>query len=778
VDDLQDQLQAALGDRYAIEREIGHGGAAIVFLARDEKHARQVAIKVLRPDLAQGLGADRFLREIRTAAGLQHPHIVPLHDSGEAGGFLYYVMPYVEGESLRRLLEREPVLPLERALGIAQEVALALAYAHRHGLVHRDVKPENILISDGHALVTDFGIARAISAAGGDGLTGAGLAVGTPAYMSPEQASAEREIDGRADIYALGCVTYEMLAGHPPFLGRTGQELFARHLLDPVPPLRTIRRDLPESVERAVLKALAKTPADRFETTSGFTEALAARRSPSRSRWSRVLLPLAVLLVAAVTIAVIRLSRIRWGAGAADGRTSLAVLPFANVSGDSSNAPFSDGIADELTTELGKVEGLSVAARTSAVSFRTQGLDAREIGRRLRVQYVVDGKVRSAENRRRVSAQLIDVSSGHEVWSDEFEHDARDRDVFAVQDSITRAIVRELRMKLSPATSALLARRSTSSSEAHDLYLQGRYFFAKRDLGSLVKAQSYFEQAIAKDSGYAAAYAGLSEAYSHYSVFGGAMPGDMFPRARAAVEHALRLDSTLAEAHTSLGFISLFYDWDFAAAGREFDRSLALDPRYPATHLFRGWYFLGLDRPDEAVAEFRSAIQLDPFSSVNNLRLSTGLLLARRFDEALVQSRKVIELDSTWFMAKTELGHAYLAVGRCSEAIRALESQELAAALNQGLLGYAYAKCGRTADAMAELRHVADRVRAGAYISHYAPAMIYAGLGDANRVFAELDSAYVERAWPLFVIRRDPAFDGVREDPRFAALLQRIGQSR
>jgi serine/threonine-protein kinase len=729
VDDLQDALQAALGDRYLIEREIGRGGAAIVFLARDEKHGRGVAIKVLQPDLARGLGADRFIREIRTAAGLQHPHIVPLHDSGQAGGFLYYVMPYVEGESLRKLLEREPVLPLDRALGIAHDVGLGLDYAHRQGVVHRDIKPENILLSDGRALVTDFGIARAISVAGGDAITSTGLAVGTPTYMSPEQASADHEIDGRADIYALGCVTYEMLAGHPPFLGRTGQELLARHLLDPVPPIRTIRREVPANVERAVLRALAKEPADRFPTTSGFTEALVASRRPAVSPGSRVLWSLGALVLAVLVVTVVRLSRIRWGAGAADGRTSIAVLPFANVGGDSSNAPFSDGIADELTTALGKVEGLSVAARTSAVSFRTQGLGAQEIGRRLRVQYVVDGKVRSAGDRRRVGAQLIDVTNGHEVWSDEFEHDARARDVFAVQDTITRAIVRQLRMKLSPATSARLAQRSTANGEAHDLYLQGRYFFAKRDLASLVKAQNYFEQAIGKDSAYAAAYAGLSEAYSHYSVFGGAMPGDMFPRARAAVEHALRLDSTLAEAHTSLGFISLFYDWDLPAAGRELDRSLALDPRYPPTHLFRGWYFLGLDRPDEAVAEFRTAVQLDPFSQVNNLRLVTGLTLAHRFDEALAQSRKVIELDSTWFMAKNELGHAYLAVGRCSEAIPALESQELAAALNQGLLGYAYAKCGRNADAMAELRRLAGRVRAGAYISHYGIAMIYAGLG-------------------------------------------------
>ena len=774
-----DRLQAALADRYLIERELGQGGAATVYLARDLKHGRLVALKVLRADVAAALGADRFLREIEIAAGLTHPHILALHDSGEAAGSLYYVMPYIEGESLRERLVRESPFPLSDVLALAREMADALDYAHRHGVVHRDIKPENILLSDGHALVADFGIARAISTATSANITDTGMAIGTPAYMSPEQATSAPSIDGRTDVYALGCVVYEMLAGHPPFLGATALEVLARHTFDPVPPLRTIRRELPEGVERAVLKALAKAPADRFPTTSGFMDALDEIGAAGTTvRWSSRPTLVGAAGIAVLGIAYVLLSRPSTLAprpAPADSAPSVAVLAFTNVGADSTNEPFSDGMADELTTALGKVEGLSVAARTSAFTFKKKGLNAQEIGNQLHVRYIVDGAVRKAENRRRVSAQLIDVASGKELWSDQFEHDARNRDVFAVQDSITRSIVRELRVKLSVGSSALLAKRSTEDPEAHDLYLQGRYFFARRDVASLRKAQSYFERAIEKDSLYALAYAGLSEAYSHSSVFGGFPPRAVFLKAKAAVHHALRLDSTLVEAHTAQGFISLFYDWDWPAAGREFDRALALDPRYPPAHLFRAWYFVAIDQMKDAIGEFRTAVQLDPFSPVNNARLATGFLLSRRYDEALAQARKVVELDSTFSQIRAELGRAYLWLGRCPEALTELEKGEQTLPIQQGMLGYASARCGRRAQATAQLDFLAARAREGRYISHYAFAMIHAGLGDTQHAFAELDSAITERAWAMFAIRGEAAFDGIRSDPRFARLLERIG---
>src|SRR5437879_4647241 len=387
------RLKAALADRYAIDRELGHGGTATVYLAHDLKHSRSVAIKVLRPELAAALGAERFLREIEIAARLTHPHILPLHDSGEAKGFLYYVMPFVDGESLRDRLKREPQLPVEEAVRIAREVATALSHAHSQDVVHRDIKPENILLSGGEAVVADFGIARAIVAAGAETLTDTGLAVGTPGYMSPEQAMAQQHIDGRADIYALGCVLYEMLAGHPPFLGTTAQEILARHTLDPVPPLRTIRPELPAAVDRALGRALAKTPADRFATPAAFIEALtqAGAALPLARRAARPGLFVAAGVAALVAGYVLLTRR----SGSSDGPgPSIAVLPFKNIGGDVSNEPFSDGMTDEITTALGKVDGLRVAARSVVFRFKGNNVVPEETGKQLHVLYVLDGGVR------------------------------------------------------------------------------------------------------------------------------------------------------------------------------------------------------------------------------------------------------------------------------------------------------------------------------------------------------------------------------------------------
>src|SRR5947208_2679446 len=709
------RLKAALADRYAIDRELGHGGTATVYLAQDLKHGRAVAIKVLRPELAAALGAERFLREIEIAARLTHPHILPLHDSGEVGGFLYYVMPFVEGESLRDRLNRERQLPVEEAVRIAREVATALSHAHGHNLVHRDIKPENILLSGGEAVVADFGIARAIVAAGADKLTDTGLAVGTPGYMSPEQAMAQQHIDGRADIYALGCVLYEMLAGHPPFLGTTAQEILARHTLDPVPPLRTIRRELPEAIEHAVRKALAKAPADRWRSPAAFSEALGrAVAPPSVTRRAARSLGLVAVGVAALVAGYVVLTR-RPGSSAQPSQ-SIAVLPFQNIGGDVNNEPFSDGITDEITTALGKVEGLRVAARSAAFRFKGKNVVPEEIGRQLHVLYVLDGGVRMGGNRRRVSAQLINVARGNEIWAEEYDRDARDRDVFVVQDEITRAIVAALRVHLSGPASAALAEHATVSPEAHDLYLQGRYFFARRDSASLRKAQDYFERAIQQDSSYALAWAGLSDAYSHIGVFGYVPPRAVYAKAKAAALRALALDSTLAGAHTSLGFIALFYDWDWPTAGRQFDRALALDPRYPDAHLFHGWYFVATNRMDDAIREVQTAVNLDPFSSVNNARLASVLFLARRYDEALAQSRRVLELDSLFQgpATRAELARAYLWLGRCAESLAAQEGRPgLAVAVWVGLLGYTYARCGRRAQALAELDRLGAEVRQG-----------------------------------------------------------------
>lgn len=780
LDDGTGALPGVLGDRFDVEREIGRGGMATVFLARDRKHDRPVAVKVLRPDIAAGIGSDRFLREIRTAARLQHPHIVPLHDSGEADGFLYYVMPYLRGESLRERLERDAQLPLEETLRISRDVADALDYAHSNGIVHRDIKPENIFLSGGHALVMDFGIARAVSAsAGDDTITFAGIAVGTPAYMSPEQGAAEPGIDGRADVYALGCVVYEMLGGHPPFLGRTAQEILARHSIDAVPPLRTIRPEVPEFVESAVRKALAKSPADRFPSAGDFSDACARRGPhPGSSRMVRrggmVAVGLALAAAAFVAAKVLRAPAKGSLPALATSSPSIAVLAFKNIGRDSSNEALSDGISEEIAATIGRIPGLSVKAPRSSFSLRGKNLTIQEIGRALGVRYLLDGSLQKDANRLRVRVALLAAANDSILWTNEYDRPAGD--VFVIQDEIAREIAGELRIQLTPAAAGGLSRRSTRSAEAHELYLRGRFFFQRRDSVSLRKAKEYFELAIANDPGYALAYAGLGDTYSHGSAFGYVPPHASMPTARNYVDHALALDSTLVEAHSSRAFIATFYEWDWAGAGREFRKAIALDPRYPSAHLWRVWYFLATDSVDAAIREAELALALEPFLVLINTRMVSFLYYTRRYDEALKQAQKAFELDSTFFNLEAERARVLVQLRRCDEALRALaRAPEQTGAMLQGIRGYSYARCGRRTEAVAELNRLLAQASTGKYVSHYSLALIQAGLGNRDAVFAELEAAYTERAWTMSLLNLEPAFDSFRADPRFAHLLRKIG---
>ncbi|HEX6670244.1 MAG TPA: protein kinase, partial [Gemmatimonadales bacterium] len=512
-------LHAALAGRYRLERELGRGGMATVYLAQDLQHDRRVALKVLRLEMAAGLGSDRFLREIRIAAQLTHPHILPLHDSGEAEGRLYYTMPFVDGESLRQRLQRERQLPLEDALAIAREVAEALDYAHRRGIVHRDIKPENILLEDGHAVVADFGLARALDEAGAERLTGSGLTLGTPDYMSPEQAAGDRALDGRTDIYSLGCVLYEMLSGEPPFAGASVQAKLARRLTDPVPSLGPLR-EVPLLVDRAVGRALARVPADRFPTAGGLARALRAEAPsadtlpslPPVGRRRR----LVGALLAAFTLAA-GTYLLRDGQGGTSGPagervTRLAILPFDNL-GSPDDAYIAEGLAEELEAHLAGAPALHLVAPQASRQDRRDTSSLRELAHELAVPYVVRGTVRWGSatgdaDRVRISPRLIRVEDGATLWSSEY--DRRRADVFAVQREIAAQVAGALGHRLPAANRPA----PTADLRAYEHYLQGRSYLNRgRRAADLQAAVRMFERAVELDPGFAAAYASLGFAH-------------------------------------------------------------------------------------------------------------------------------------------------------------------------------------------------------------------------------------------------------------------------
>jgi serine/threonine protein kinase len=471
-----DRLKTALADRYTIEQTVGSGGMATVYLARDLKHQRHVAVKVLRPELAAALGSERFLREIRVTANLQHPHILPLYDSGEANGFLYYVMPYVEGESLRDCLNRQPQLAIDQALRITEQVASALDFAHRHDVIHRDIKPENILLHEGEAMVADFGISLAVSAAGGERLTETGFSLGTPEYMSPEQATAER-VDGRTDTYSLACVLYEMLTGEPPYGGTTAQAILAKRFSDPVPSARRLRESIPVPMDSAITRALARTPADRFTDAKDFAAALT----------------MSAVEVEAETV-------------------SIAVLPFANLSPNPDDEYLSDGISEEIINSLAHVPDLKVIARTSVFAFKGTNDDVRDIGARLGVNRVLEGSVRRSGQKLRVTAQLIRAADGQHIWSERFDRGSED--AFAIQDEIAAAVVQKLSSDIAPSSQARQS-GGTANPEAYELYLRGRYYLGRATDEWVRKAADCFEQACSLDPSFAQAYA----AYAGTQVF-------------------------------------------------------------------------------------------------------------------------------------------------------------------------------------------------------------------------------------------------------------------
>ncbi|HEV2670306.1 MAG TPA: protein kinase [Gemmatimonadales bacterium] len=740
---MLDRLQEDLAERYKIERELGHGGMATVYLAEDVKHHRLVALKVLRPELSAALGTDRFLREIEIAARLTHPHILPLHDSGEAAGLPYYVMPYVEGQSLRGRLIHERQLPIEDALRITCEVADALAYAHDLGIVHRDIKPENILFQTGHAVVSDFGIARAINVAGKGRMTGTGIGVGTPGYMSPEQARGVDELDGRSDLYSLACVLFEMLAGEPPFAGSSAQAILARQLLEPLPRLRTFRNTVPEWLEQVVTRALANAPVDRFDGMAGFIERLTKPR------------PVIVAVPAP--------------------EHSIAVLPFVNLSADPENGYFCDGMTEEILNALHAVPNLRVTSRTSSFAFKGATEDIRAIGEKLRVRTVLEGSVRRADTKLRVTAQLINAADGFHIWSQTYDREMKD--VFAVQDEIARAIVNALKVNLGSDPGIALVEPHTDNLEAYALYVKARYLWRRKSASALKKGIEYFEQAITLDPCYALAYAGLADSYVTLGYWNYLPPKEVFPQARTAAESAVGIDDRLAEAHTSSACVRMLYDWDWSGAEKGFLRAIELKNRYSTAHFWYACYLWATGRVAESVDQAARAQALATLSPVVNANLGWALYFARRYDEAITQCRSALDLDTHSLMTYTVLGQVFAAASRYEDAISALKnavSFSGGASFTAAALGFAYGKGGKHREATKILNELRER-SSTKYVSPFCVSLVHIGLGDEDQALDCLERAYDERSHWLVYAKQWPLLDDLRSHARFAALLSKVG---
>jgi serine/threonine-protein kinase len=750
---------------------------AVVYLARDLRHERQVALKVLRPELSPSLGAERFLREIRLAAALQHPHILPLFDSGEAAGLLYYVMPYVEGESLRSRLERRAQLPLEEALRIAREVADALQYAHERDVVHRDVKPENILLSRDHALVADFGIARAIRAAGGLKLTEAGLALGTPAYMSPEQATGQAEVDGRADIYALGCVVYEMLAGAPPFTGPSAQAVMARHSVDPVPPLATLRQ-IPPALEQAVHTALAKNPEDRWLSAASFADALitapnsgsTGQVAKERSKAVPRTLAVALLMLLAGMAALSTWdNRARPSRTGADSLGSVAVLPFVLL-GDTTQAHVASGLTEAVITGLVKLEGVRVPA-TASVPPTQRGENPLEIGRALQVGTVLSSTLQMAQGKLRLTSRLIDVRSGLTLWSEHF--DGQMVDVFAMQDSITAKVVRALTPRLTPTARASLARGAgTRDPEAYNLFMLGRHFYTQATPAALRRSLEYYRQAIARDPNYADPLVATARTYL---LIENVEPGtqlDGQPPAEELLKRALAIDSTHGGAHSLLAR----YHWlacDTAAAERESRESIRFEPGSAENRRQYASYLLDLRRPLEAVALMREAAALEPTSPWVLAVLSVAHGAAEQRDSAYAVAERAFGLDTTNWVSNAVLGWARFNLGQTREGIRLMEVARKRGgerhSLTIGNLGWMYARTGRRADAREIATELEQRLRRGE-ASRFDVARVHAALGDVDSAFhwlGQRPQSPEEHGIPW-------AMGELESDPRYQTIGQRV----
>ena len=777
-----------LDDRYEIVAPLGAGGMGEVYRARDARLHREVAVKVLPQRLAQDPSAlGRFEREARSLAALSHPHIVAIHDFGVHEGLTYAVMELLEGETLRQRLHRG-TFGWGEAVNLGVQMAEGLAAAHSKGVVHRDLKPENVILSrSGTLKILDFGLARTDAApppsdeTPTSAPTQPGVVLGTLSYMSPEQARGQA-VDPRGDIFALGCVLYEMLAGHPPFARPTTADTVAALLTSAPADLAAGPTPVPPALEQAVLRALEKEPDSRFQSAQDLAFALRMISGVTRPGSAPFHVPVAAprrrrgVWIAA---AVVLLAVAAWLAWPSRGRPaavgSLAVLPFANEGGDAELDYLGDGIAESLIHDLSQLPDVRVMARSTVFRYRGPDLEARRAGRELKVDAVLTGRVIPRGDSLTVEAELVDVASGTRLWGERYQGPFDD--VVRVPEDVARQISSTLRLRLTQEQQARLDRPETADPEAYRLYLKGRFHWNKRTAEGFRKGIELFEQASARDRTYALPQVGLADSFALMAAYSVRPPGEAMTRARAAAQRALELDESLAEAHASLGLVKLLHDWEWDEAERRFRRALELKPGLATAHHWFAEFFMARGRAEEALAELQRAEDLDPLSVILPTDRCRALFFARRYPEALASCRRALDADAAFVPALITQGWVLEETGRHAEALAAFRDVERLLGNDphaRTLIARSTALAGDAPGARRMLAEVEEEARKR-YISPYSLALVHAALGEKDAAFRELDRALAERSSWMTYLAVNPRLDALRGDPRFADALERVG---
>jgi serine/threonine protein kinase/Tfp pilus assembly protein PilF len=733
---------------YKILEKLGEGGMGVVYKAKDTKLDRTVALKFLAPHAVGGdEEQNRLIREAKSAAALNHPNICTIHEIDKAEGRTFIVMECVDGKSLKGKIESGPMV-VDEAIDIAIQVAGGLGQAHEKGIIHRDIKPANIMVTPtGQVKIMDFGLAKSLV---GTVLTKTGTTIGTVAYMSPEQARGA-EVDVRTDIWSLGAVLYEMVTGQRPFEGDYEQAVIYQILHETPKTVTELRPDAPPELARIVGKALAGKLNERFRSAEDFKKELELFRQSSR------------------------LESAGRSKGTVKPKPSIAVLPFRDMSPERDQDYFCEGIAEELINALVKLEGLRVAARTSAFQFKDRDSDIKRVGAELDVKAVLEGSVRKSGNRLRITAQLINVEDGFHIWSEKYDRDLED--IFAIQDEISLAIVDKLKVKLFGGERKSLVRRYTADQEAHNHYLKGLYFWNRRLEGGMKAAMEYFQLAIEKDPRYALAHVGIADTHNITGVFGYLPPNETFPKAKVAAARALEIDPTLGEAHASLGFAKMYFDWDWVAAEEEFKRAIELNPKYATAHEWYSLLLCILERFEEAIVEIERSHELDPLSVIINSIQGLTYYFAGRYDESVAAHKCALELDPNFLLGITYAVLAYIANDMCESAVRAIRSVEASAtehAYSLGYFGYIYAVCGQENDAL-RMVDTLDELAKVRYVSPMHRSFVLVGLGRVDDALDSLELALAERSPMLAHGLMRPLYTPLLSNPRYKELLGKVG---